>query len=364
MKIQEVIDFLEGWAPLQFQEPYDNSGLLVGDSNLEITGVLVCLDSIEKIIDEAIQRNCNMVIAHHPILFGGLKSITGKTYIERTIIKAIKNDIVIYAIHTNLDNMLNGVNEIIGRKLGLINMQILSQSSNNLRKLVTYVPLEYLEKVRESLFDSGAGKIGNYDECSFSSLGEGTFRAGDDTNAFVGEKGKRHLEAEQKLEVIYAIDKQSAILSSLSNSHPYEVVAYDILQLQNSNSDVGAGLIGDLENGIDEITFLKSLKITMKTDCVRYTKLRGRQIKKVALCGGSGSFLLKDAIRQKADVFITGDFKYHEFFDAENRIVIADVGHFESEQYTIELLVDKLKEKFTTFAVCFTEVNTNPVNYL
>jgi hypothetical protein len=256
------------------------------------------------------------------------------------------------------------VNEIIGRKLGLINMQVLSPSSNNLRKLITYVPVDYVEKVRESLFDSGAGKIGNYDECSFSSMGEGTFRAGDDTNAFIGEKGKRHLETEQKLEVIYSIDKQRAILSSLSNSHPYEVVAYDILELQNSNSGIGAGLIGELENGIDEITFLKSLKVTMKTDCVRYTDLPGRQIKKVAVCGGSGSFLLKDAIHQKADVFITGDFKYHEFFDAENRIVIADVGHFESEQYTIELLADKLKEKFTTFAVCFTEVNTNPVNYL
>ena len=364
MTIQEVTNYLESIAPLQYQESYDNAGLIVGNYKDDVSGVLVCLDSTEKIVDEAIERKCNLIVAHHPIVFSGLKKITGKNYVEKTVIKAIKNDIAIYAIHTNLDNMLNGVNEIIGRKLGLINTQVLSQSSNNLRKLITYVPLEYVEKVRDSLFDSGAGKIGNYDECSFSSMGEGTFRAGDNTNAFIGEKGKRHLETEQKLEVIYAIDKQSAVLSSLSNSHPYEVVPYDILQLQNSNSGVGAGLIGDLENGIDEITFLKSLKITMKTDCVRYTELGGRQIKKVAVCGGSGSFLLKDAIRQKADVFITGDFKYHEFFDAENRIVIADVGHFESEQYTIELLVDKLKEKFTTFAVCFTEVNTNPVNYL
>ena len=364
MTIQEVTNYLESIAPLQYQESYDNAGLIVGNYKNDVSGVLVCLDSTEKIVDEAIERKCNLIVAHHPIVFSGLKKITGKNYVERTVIKAIKNDIAIYAIHTNLDNMLNGVNEIIGRKLGLINTQILSPSSNNLRKLITYVPVDYVEKVRESLFDSGAGKIGNYDECSFSSMGEGTFRAGDDTNAFIGEKGKRHLETEQKLEVIYSIDKQRAILSSLSNSHPYEVVAYDILELQNSNSGIGAGLIGELENGIDEITFLKSLKVTMKTDCVRYTDLPGRQIKKVAVCGGSGSFLLKDAIHQKADVFITGDFKYHEFFDAENRIVIADVGHFESEQYTIELLVDKLKEKFTTFAVCFTEVNTNPVNYL
>ena len=364
MTIQDVTNYLESIAPLQFQESYDNAGLIVGNYKNDVSGVLVCLDSTEKIVDEAIERKCNLIVAHHPIVFSGLKKITGKNYVERIVIKAIKNDIAIYAIHTNLDNMLNGVNEIIGRKLGLINTQILSPSSNNLRKLITYVPVDHVEKVRESLFDSGAGKIGDYDECSFSSMGEGTFRAGDDTNAFIGEKGKRHLETEQKLEVVYSIDKQRAILSSLSNSHPYEVPAYDILELQNSNSGIGAGLIGELKNGIDEITFLKSLKITMKTDCVRYTDLQGRQIKRVAVCGGSGSFLLKDAIHQKADVFITGDFKYHEFFDAENRIVIADVGHFESEQYTIELLVDKLKEKFTTFAVCFTEVNTNPVNYL
>ena len=363
MTIQDVTNYLESIAPLQYQESYDNAGLIVGNYKNDVSGVLVCLDSTEKIVDEAIERKCNLIVAHHPIVFSGLKKITGKNYVERTVIKAIKNDIAIYAIHTNLDNMQNGVNEIIGRKLGLINTQILSPSSNSLRKLITYVPADYVEKVRESLFDSGAGKIGNYDECSFSSLGKGSFRAGADTNAFVGEKGERHLEVEQKLEVIYAIDKQSAILSSLSNSHPYEVPAYDILELQNVNPGIGAGLIGELENGIDEITFLKSLKITMKTDCVRYTDLQGRQIKKVAVCGGSGSFLLKDAIRQKADVFITGDFKYHEFFDAENQIIIADIGHFESEQYTIELLDELLRKKFATFAPCLTEINTNPVKY-
>ena len=364
MTIQDVTNYLESFAPLQYQESYDNAGLIVGDYKNDVSGVLVCLDSTEDIVDEAIQRNCNLIVAHHPIVFSGLKKITGKTYIERTIIKAIKNDISIYAIHTNLDNMLDGVNDIIGRKLGLINTQILSPTSNNLRKLTTFVPVDHSEKVRDSLFEAGAGGIGGYDECSFTSLGEGTFRPGDGTNPFIGEKGKRHVEAEQKIEVIFPIDKQSRVLSSLLESHPFEEVAYDILELQNGNKTVGAGLIGELEDGVDEISFLKNLKTTMKTDCVRYTNLIGRKVKKIAVCGGSGSFLLKDAIRQKADVFITGDFKYHEFFDAEDRIVIADVGHFESEQYTIELLADKLKEKFTTFAVCFTEINTNPVNYL
>ena len=364
MIIEDVTNYLESIAPLDYQESYDNAGLIVGNYKNDVSGVLVCLDSTEKIVDEAIARNCNLIVAHHPIIFSGLKKITGKNYVEKTVIKAIKNDIAIYAIHTNLDNMLNGVNEIIGRKLGLLNTKVLLPSNNTLRKLITFVPVYYLEKVRESLFHSGAGKMGNYDECSFNSLGQGTFLAGSDTNAFVGVKGERHLESEEKLEVIYSIDKQSAVLSSLLSSHPYEVPAYDILQLQNDNSDIGAGLIGELKNGIDEVTFLNSLKVTMKTDCIRYTDLLGKKIKKVAVCGGSGSFLLKNAIHQNADVFISGDFKYHEFFDAENRIVIADIGHFESEQYTIELLAEKLKEKFTTFAVCFTEVNTNPVNYL
>jgi len=364
MTIQDVTNYLEILAPLQYQESYDNAGLIVGDAKNNVTGVLVCLDSTEDIVDEAIKRKCNLIVAHHPIVFSGLKKITGKNYIERTIIKAIKNDISIYAVHTNLDNMLDGVNEIIGRKLGLVNTRVLAPSSNNLRKLITYVPVERAEEVRKSLFETGAGSIGDYDECSFSSLGEGTFRAGKNTNAFVGEKGKRHVEPEQKIEVIYPIDKEGSVISSLLKVHPYEEPAYDIIQLQNSNPTIGAGLIGELENEVDEITFLKSLKPLMKTDCVRHSSLTGGKVKRVAVCGGSGSFLLKHAMRQNADVLITGDFKYHEFFDAENRIIIADVGHFESEQYTIELLADKLKEKFTTFAVCFTEINTNPVNYL
>jgi len=364
MTIQDVTNYLESFAPLQYQESYDNAGLIVGNSKNEVTGVLVCLDSTEEIVDEAIERKCNLIVAHHPIVFSGLKKITGKNYIERTVIKAIKNDVAIYAIHTNLDNMLSGVNAIIGKKLGLINSQILSPSKNNLRKLITFVPVSHAEKVSESLFVAGAGNVGGYDECSFNSLGEGTFRAGESTNPFVGEKGKRHIEQEQKIEVIFPIDKERTVLAALMESHPYEEPAYDILQLQNNNPTIGAGLIGELENEVDEITFLKSLKPLMKTDCIRHSSLIGGKVKRIAVCGGSGSFLLKHALQQKADVFITGDFKYHEFFDAENRIIIADIGHFESEQHTIELLADKLKEKFTTFAVCFTEINTNPVNYL
>lgn len=364
MKIKDLTSYLETIAPLSYQESYDNAGLIVGDSNLEVSGVLVCLDSIEEIVDEAIEKKCNVIIAHHPIVFSGLKKITGKNYIERVILKAIKNDIAIYAIHTNLDNMLHGVSAKIADRIGLKNRKILSPIKNDLRKLVTFIPSEHVEKVRDGIFSAGGGYIGNYSECSFNIVGEGTFRAGDNTNAFIGEKGERHTEKEVRVEVVFQKNLQSKIINNLLSVHPYEEVAYDIFSLENKNEFAGAGLIGELDEEVDALEFLKSLKTSMKTECVRYTNTFNRKIKKVALCGGSGSFLLNNAIRNQADVFITGDFKYHQFFDAENKIIIADIGHFESEQFTIELLADVIKEKFTTFAVHLTEVDTNPINYL
>ncbi len=364
MTIKDVVNYLDTVAPPAYQEGYDNAGLIVGDRGEKVTGVLVCLDSIEAVVDEAIEKGCNLIVAHHPIVFSGLKKITGKNYVERVILKAIKNDIAIYAIHTNLDNVMHGVNAKIGEKLGLKNLKILSPKSGMLRKLVVYVPESHEEEVRSALFSAGAGSIGNYDECSFNLKGQGSFKGNEDSNAFVGEKGKRHYEQEVRIEVVYAKDKEGRIVSSMLNAHPYEEVAYDLFQMENKHLQLGAGMIGELEIPMEDEDFLKELKKRMKTDCVRYTKPLGKKVKKVAFCGGSGSFLLRSAIAKKADVFVTGDFKYHEFFDAEDKIMIADIGHFESEQFTIELLADVLKEKFTTFAVHLTDVNTNPINYL
>ncbi|MBT4775714.1 MAG: Nif3-like dinuclear metal center hexameric protein [Crocinitomicaceae bacterium] len=365
MKIQEVIDFLEGWAPLQFQEPYDNSGLLVGDSNLEITGVLVCLDSIEKIIDEAIQRNCNMVIAHHPILFGGLKSITGKTYIERTIIKAIKNDIVIYAIHTNLDNIKTGVNQEIANRIGLVNQNILLNKKNMLSKVTVYVPIKHADEVRTAMFDAGAGHISKYDQCSFNTEGIGTFRALVGTNPYIGEVGTQQKEPEVGIEVVVRNAGIRKLLNAVNLVHPYEEVAYDLVALDNESPEVGSGIIGELKTPEQVLSFLKKIKTVFNSGVIKYTAAnKNKRVKKVAVCGGAGSFLLSAAIAQNADIFITADYKYHQFFDADSKIIIADIGHFESEQYTTELIVQKLKEKFSTFAVHFTEVSTNPVNYL
>jgi len=350
MKIKELTNFLEIVAPPSLQEDYDNAGLIVGNPNDEIKGVLICLDSTEAIIDEAIAKKCNVVVAHHPIVFRGMKRFNGKTYIERVVMKAIKNDIAIYAIHTNLDNVYyKGVNAKIAERLGLQNTQILAPKSG-LKKIFTFVPTEHSEKVRAALFEAGAGDIPNFKNLSYATVGVGT------NNQAGG--------AQVKLEFTFPDTKQHAIIKALQESHPHDNVPYDIISIENKNAEIGSGMIGTLKKPIHEKEFLNKVKKQMRAGCVKYTKLRRRKVHKVAVCGGSGGFLLKDAIRQGADVFITSDYKYHEFFDADGKIVIADIGHYESEQFTIELLFDIISQKFSTFAAYFTEVNTNPVNYL
>jgi dinuclear metal center YbgI/SA1388 family protein len=364
MKLKNITDFLESYAPLAYQESYDNAGLICGNNEMEIKSALICLDSTEAVLDEAIEKGCNLVIAHHPIVFSGLKKFNGKNYVERIIIKAIKNDIAIYAAHTNLDNVFNGVNSKIAAKLGLINCKVLSPQKDKLKKLITFCPEDKADSLRKALFSAGAGHIGNYDECSFNTNGLGTFRAGSGSNPYVGELGKRHEENETKIEVIYHSDRESKLLNALAGTHPYEEPAYDLIPLSNENKMIGSGLIGELPEAREEMEFLKSLKVQMNTSCIRHTGLRNKKIEKVAICGGSGSFLLKNAINAGADVFVTGDFKYHQFFDSENRIIIADIGHYESEQFTGELFYDILKKKFSTFALHLSKINTNPINYL
>ena len=367
MKLKEITNCIESVAPLAFQESYDNSGLLIGNENSEINGVLICIDCTEEIIDEAIRKKCNLVLAHHPIIFEGLKKITGKNYIQRTILKAIKNDIAIYAAHTNLDNLANGVNKKIADKIGLINTKILSPKNNFLRKLVTFCPTEHADKVRNALFSAGAGTIGNYEMCSFNATGFGTFKGNKAAQPFVGKKGQLHAENEVKIESIFPFYLEEKIISKLIETHPYEEVAYDIYALENKFLTVGSGMIGELPKKEKVMSFLSRIKKTMQTDCIRYTKFskeKEKDIKTVAICGGSGSFLLSDAIAAKADIFITADFKYHQFFDAENSLIIADIGHYESEQFTKELFYDILIEKFPKFALHLSKTNTNPINYL
>jgi dinuclear metal center YbgI/SA1388 family protein len=363
MKLKAITQFLEHQFPLSLQESYDNSGLLIGDKEMEITGVLICLDSIEEIVDEAILKKCNLIIAHHPIVFKGLKKITNSNYIERVVFKCIKNDIALYAIHTNLDNHFQGVNREIVNRIGLKNVKILQPITGNLSKLVVFVPKDSLHQVDEAAFNAGAGEIGNYAECHFRTEGIGTFKGNEASNPTIGQPTIREEVAEFRIEYLVSNYKLKNVLNALFSTHPYEEVAYEIYPIQNPNQFEGAGMIGELETEQDEIAFLTQLKSTFNCGIIRHTQLLGRKIKKVAVCGGSGSFLLSKAIQQKADIFITGDFKYHEFFDAEKQIIIADIGHFESEQFTSNLLAERLKENFTNFAIHLTEHNTNPINY-
>lgn len=364
MTIKEITGYLEQLAPASYQESYDNSGLIVGNPNTAVTKVLLCLDSTEAIVDEALDRGCNLIIAHHPIVFGGMKRFNGKNYVERTVMKAIKNDVAIYAIHTNLDNVQAGVNAKIAEKLGLVNTRILAAKKQLLRKLVTFTPTADADTVRDALFAAGAGHIGNYSETSFNLDGTGTFKGDETTNPHVGERGQRHQEAEVRIETIYPAHLERQVLQALWNAHPYEEVAYDLYPLENSLQIVGSGMIGDLPEPMAEMDFLKRVKNNMKAPMLRHTALLNQEVKKVAVCGGSGSFLLPNAIAAGADVLVTTDFKYHQFFDAENRIVIADIGHYESEQFTPELIQSVLTEKFSNFAFLLTENNTNPVKYL
>jgi dinuclear metal center YbgI/SA1388 family protein len=363
MKIKDILQILDDLAPSSYQESYDNAGLIVGDSSLECTGVVCTLDVTEEVIIEAKQKGCNLIVAHHPIVFSGLKKITGRNYVERAIIAAIKNDIAIYAIHTNLDNLLTGVNGKMADKLGLVNRKVLLHKQNNLMKLVVFAPVEAAENVRSAIFKAGGGHIGNYSECSFNIKGTGTFKPGEGTNPHIGEVGKRESTDEEKIEIIFPVYLKEKLINAMTDAHPYEEVAYDLVALSNYFQEVGSGLIGELKQPIDETAFLGLVKRQFGLQVVRHTPLSNRQVKKVALCGGAGSFLIKNALAANADFYITADVKYHEFFDAEGRMVIADIGHFESEQFTIDLLYDVLHSKFPTFALLKSKVKTNPVNY-
>ncbi len=363
MKISELTSFLEEMIPLSSQENYDNCGLLIGNSKAELKNVLVTLDCTEEVVQEAIEKGCNLIIAHHPIIFKGLKSLTGSNYIERTVLACIKNDIALYAIHTNLDNFQFGVNKEIAARLGLKNLRILEPKSDVLCKLIVFVPETHHEQLSKAVFAAGAGAIGNYQECQFVSEGTGTFKPIEGANPFSGELGELSKAKELKAEFLVSSHRLRNVIKAMNDSHPYEEVAHDVIPLKNVNKSEGSGMIGELELPMDESELLKKIKSTFHCGIVRHTKLLNKPIKTVALCGGSGSFLLRKSIAEKADIFITADFKYHEFFDAEDRILIADIGHYESEQFTSNLLAAILKEKFTTFAVHLTGVNTNPINY-
>lgn len=364
MKIAEIVALFGEYAPVQYQESYDNCGLQVGNVTDEVRGALLTLDITEEVLDEAIEKNCNLIIAHHPVIFSGIKSLTGKNYVQRIVQKAIRHDLNLFAVHTNLDNMVHGVNERIAAKLGLTGTRILAPAEGKLLKLCAYVPVTHTALLREALFGAGAGQIGNYSECSFTVAGQGSFRGNAVSTPFIGEAGgEREGIDENKVEVLVPLHLKIKVQQALLAAHPYEEVAYEWIEIRNSNPEIGAGLVGNLAAPMSEHDFLKLLKINMKTGLVRHTALAGKPVSRVAVCGGSGSFLLKNAIAAGADVFVSADFKYHQFFDAEGQIIIADIGHYETEQFTVEIFDAILKKKNVSFAVLFSTLDTNPIKY-
>jgi dinuclear metal center YbgI/SA1388 family protein len=362
--IDAVLTHLEQMAPPVYQESYDNAGLITGSREWECHGMLTTLDATEAVIKEAVDKGCNLIVAHHPIVFSGLKKLNGKNYVEKAVISAIKHDIAIYAIHTNLDNVVpGGVNGRMAEKLGITGGRPMLLKEGVLRKLYCFVPIDHLEAVRSAIFAAGAGDIGGYSECSWSTEGMGTFKGGEGTDPFVGQPGLRHSEKEARMEMVLPAHISGAVIKAMIGAHPYEEVAYDLVDLANTHPGVGAGLIGELPQAIEEKAFLAKVKETFQTPVVRHTRLTGRPVQRVALCGGAGSFLISKALAEKADFYITADVKYHEFFDANDRMVVADIGHFESEQYTVDLLFEVLREKFRNFAVLKSETKTNPIHY-
>ena len=363
MKIKEIITLLDEFAPLAYAEDFDNTGLLVGDQEATVTGILITLDTLEAVVEEAIEKKCNLIVSFHPIVFKGLKKLTGATYVERVVQKAIKNDIHIFAIHTALDNSFEGVNAQICNTLELIHKKILIPQKQTIKKLTTYAPSQAVDGIKKALFNVGGGTIGNYQECSFTSQGIATFKGNEHSNPVVGKKGVTQTTSEIMITMTFPKHLEENILSTLHKSHPYEEVAYEITTLENTNQHIGMGMIAELENPMDEDAFLMYLKEKMNTQCIRHSKKTNKSIKKVAVLGGSGSFAISDAIAQGADVYISSDLKYHDFYTAENKILLADIGHYESEQYTKELLHTYLTKKITNFAVVLSQINTNPISY-
>ncbi len=363
MVIKELLTSLNELAPFSLQEDYDNSGLIVGEPGQQVSKGMVALDITEEVIDEAIEKKCDVVISHHPFIFQGLKKVTGSRPSERILVKAIKNDLAVISLHTNLDNIYNGVNQKISSLMGLKDTRILDARYGYLKKLVVFCPVDHSNNVRMAIFKAGGGKIGDYDWCSYNIEGLGSFRAGEGANPFVGNVKELHFEKETRIETIYPSYIENDVINAMIDSHPYEEVAYDIYPIDNVFDRTGAGMIGRFEKPLSSKDFLSMLEKIFNTGIIKHSSFPDKKIENVALCGGSGSHLLDKAIDAKADAFVTADVKYHRFFDAQNKILLADIGHYESEQFTKDLIYEMISEKIINFALQISEINTNPVQY-
>ena len=359
----EFTRWLEELIPPAFQEQYDNSGLQVGDPDASINSVLLTVDVTSEVIAEAREHGCNLIISHHPLIFTPLKRIAGGSETELCVASAVRGGIAIYSAHTSFDNVSWGVSHILAEKIGLTKIRVLAPLKGKLSKLIAFVPVSHAARVREALFAAGAGHIGNYDRCSFNVPGDGTYRAGEGADPYAGQVGEDHSEPEIRIEAVMPSHLSSSCVRALLAAHPYEDVAYDIIALENEYHGAGAGAIGTLPATLTGIMLLERLKEVTGIPVIRYSGDTARTVKTIAVCGGSGSDLISVAARAGADAFVTGDIKYHAFAQAPHDMIVADIGHYESEKFSLELLHNLIKKKFPKFALRFSGIKTNPVNY-
>ncbi|WP_185851127.1 Nif3-like dinuclear metal center hexameric protein [Blattabacterium cuenoti] len=361
--VKHIAEKLEIFAPIEYAESYDKIGLIVGSYDQEVKKIMITLDLTEEVFSESMDKKCNLIISFHPILFKPIKSLIGNNYSERVLISALKNNISVYVIHTNLDVIWDGTHSYISKLLKLTKEEVLFPKEGSIKKLTTYVPYSYSEKVRNALFNAGAGNISNYSHCSYNVDGYGTFMGNDKTKPFLGKKGYFHMEKEMCINVIFPTHKLHSIKHALFNSHPYEEVSYEIYKIENINPYLGIGRIGLLEEEMNEYDFLHYLKRKMSLSCMRHSIFTGKNIKNVSIIAGSGSFGIEKSIEMKADVFISSDFKYHDFFKSNQQILIVDIGHYESEKSNKYLLKYFLDKKFIHIPIYESEIDTNPVKY-
>ena len=363
MIVKDVIDHLDEFAPLCYAEEFDNVGLIIGDYNQKVKGILVTLDSTEIVVEEAIKKKCNLIISFHPIIFNDLKSITKKNYVDRVIHKAIKNDIAIVAIHTALDNSIIGVNSTICKRLKIKDSKILIPKEKTIKKLTTYIPYKNVERLKSEIFKIGGGSIGKYENCSFSYEGMGSFKGNEQSSPKIGEKLKFTEVKEICVNITFLKHLEQRIINVLKDNHPYEEIAYEIITLDNYNQNIGMGMIGNLDKPMQENNFISFVKKQMKSSSIKHSKRLGKKIQKVAVLGGSGSFGIENAINSGADAYVTSDLKYHDYFRAEDKLLLLDIGHYESEQFTKKLMFDFLTKKIPNFAIVLSKTNTNPIKY-
>lgn len=363
MTVGDFCLFLENNFPLELQEEYDNSGLQIGKYNNEIYGILISLDITEEVINEALEYGDNLILSHHPLIFSQIKKISDKNNLGKIIYKAIENNLAIYSAHTNVDNNFNGINLYISKLLNLKNPEILVPASNYLFKLITFVPESNANKVREAILNEGAGFIGNYDMCSFNTQGTGTFRPLENTNPYLGETYQLNFVNEVRIETIVPKHLLNKVVTTLLANHPYEEVAYDIYPLNNKYSKAGSGIIAELEDYMETIDFFELVKKTFNLKTIKHSKLNKKNIKRIAICGGSGAFLIKEAINKNVDLFLTGEIKYHQYFEAENKIILVEIGHYESENLIKDFFYDFLTKKLSKFAIHKSKIDTNPIKY-